>query len=88
MYNTDRITVQTVQDVEPIIERVQGRTELSKGDFKYKASIPSTIVEELCRVYAGHWKIQPHQVLAELMTAKTKRAQRCWKMLTEGRDFR
>lgn len=86
--NTDCITVQTVQDAEPVIESVQGRTELNKGDFRYKASIPSTIVEELCRLYSTQWKMKPREVLAELMNAKTKRSKRCWKMLTEGRDFR
>lgn len=85
---TDRITVQTVQDAEPVIESVQMKTELNAGDFRFKASIPETIVDECCRVYGLRWGVTPTAVMQELMSAKTSRSKRIWKMLTEGRDYR
>ena len=84
----DRITVQTVQDAEPIIESVQAMSESPGKDFRFKARIPTTIVEELCRVYATKWAMKPGDIFREMMAGRTDRSKRLWKMLTESRDFR
>lgn len=85
---TDRITVEITQDAEPIIESVRGMSESPGKDFRFKARIPSTIIEELCRVYAPQWGVKVSEAYRELVRGKTNRAKRLWKMLTEGRDYR
>jgi len=84
----DRITVETIQDAEPIIESVQRLTEQGNGDLRFKATIPQTIVDECCRVFGLRWGVKPTDVFQEMMLAKTKRAKSIWKMLTESRDYR
>lgn len=85
----DRITVETIQDAEPTIEIIQSMTEATRGkDLRFKASIPATIVDEICKVYAPKWGLKPHEVLSELVNSKSKRSKRVWRMLTEGRDYR
>lgn len=85
----DRITIETVEDVEPVFDAVKRRKDLPQSkDFHFKASIPQTVIDEVCRINAARWGINPYQVFSELMQNKTDRAQGIWRLLTEGRDFR
>ena len=85
----DRITIETVEDVEPTFKRVQHMRDAPKSkDFRHVASIPQTVIEEICRLRAQDWGGKPHEVFNELMRNKTDRAQGVWKMLTLGRDYR
>lgn len=84
----DRITVETIEDVEPVFKAVQAHREAPKSkDFRHVASIPQTVVDEVCRVNAKIWGINSAQVFAELMDNKTDRAQSIWRMLTKGSDY-
>lgn len=84
-----QVTVQTVQDVEPIFDAVKQRRDSPKDkDLRFKASIPATVLEEACRIAAQVWNVRPHVVFREVMEGKTDRAQLVMRTLTEGRDFR
>lgn len=86
---SDRITVETIEDVEPVIDAVKRRRELpNSGDFRHVATIPRTVIDEVCRVNAATWGVQPYQVFAELMANKTDRARGVWRLFTQGRDYR
>ena len=81
----DNITVETVQDVEPILERNKrayndAPTRFGPGDFHKVADIPVTVIEDIARVR----KIP----FPELMQGRTDRAQAIWDDLVNGRDFR
>lgn len=86
----EKITVQTTQESDPVIARVKKISDQSnsRNSFRLKASIPGTMVDEICRVNASLWGIPKREVFAEMVAAKTDRSQRIWRMLTEGRDFR
>jgi hypothetical protein len=80
-----KITVYTVQDAEPILDANkraynEAPSTFGKGAFHKVASIPVTVIEEACRI---------HQMkLAELVAAKTDKAQRVWNELLNARDLR
>jgi hypothetical protein len=83
------ITTEAVQDVEPIIREVKARSENpDRGAFRFRASIPFTLLEETCRLAAIDWGVKPREALAEVMRGKTDRSQRLLRVLTHGRDFR
>src|SRR3546814_10593245 len=55
----DRITVETVQDVEPILDQnkrefAAASDRFGKGSFHKVATIPSTVIEEICRRSEEH----------------------------------
>lgn len=88
-HGQEQITVQTVEDVEPIFDRVKRHREKGRGgDFRHVASIPPTVVDEACRVNAKLWGIRPSEVFQELMANDTDRAKGVWQTLTRGRDYR
>lgn len=83
------ITVETTQDVSPIIKDVKAIAQAGKGkDFRFKATIPSTMIEEAARINSKRWGITVRAAFTELVKGKTDRAKREMKILTEGRDFR
>lgn len=87
----DRITVQTTQASDQIIARVKKISNEPidrKSSFRFKASIPGTMVDDICRINASLWGMSKREVFAEMIAARTDRSQRIWRMLTEGRDFR
>lgn len=87
----ERITVQTTQESDPIIARVKKISDQprdNKSSFRFKASIPGTMVDDICRINSSLWGIPKREVFAEMVSARTDRSQRIWRMLTEGRDFR
>jgi hypothetical protein len=81
----DRITVETVQDVEPILkantaEYNSAPDKFGKGDMHKVASIPAVVLEDACRI---------HNIsFAELMDQKTDKSKRIWNDLLNGREFR
>lgn len=87
---TDRITVETVQDVDPIIRAVKLRNDMDRGksDLRFKAEIPFTLLEEMCRLASIEWGCKARDAFQEVMQGKTDRAQRVLRTLTDGRDFR
>lgn len=85
----DRITVQTTQDVTPVINRVKNMA--GRGDragFRHVATIPSTIIDEICRVEAQRRNARAGDVFTELVGNKTRWAIGVWENLTQGRDYR
>lgn len=81
----DQITVERVQDVEPILKNNQEQFNSAPGTFERKsdlrkvAEIPVVVVEEMLRL---------HQItLKEFMDQKTEKAVRVWNELLNGRDF-
>lgn len=85
----DRITVETVQDVQPIMDAVHVQRSMPQGkDLRWKATIPNTVFEETCRITAQVWGVEPSVVFKEIMDARTDRAQQVMRTLTEGRDYR
>jgi len=87
----DRITVQTVQESDPIIarvDRVRHDPIDRKSAFRFKASIPATLIEDAARINAKEWGIAYGEAFREIMSNRTDRAQRVWKTMTHGRDYR
>lgn len=89
-YGNDAITVETVQDCEPVIQYVKQLNESynPKSAFRHKATIPVTVLEEMCRVKAKEWGVRPVEAFKEIYAGKTNRAQKVMRTLTEGRDYR
>lgn len=83
----DRITVETIQDVEPAMKRAQMLKDHNGKSFRFKATIPAVVIDNMCRINAKLWGIKPGEVFAELMANKTARAKGVWTLLTGGRDF-
>lgn len=85
----DKITTVTSQDVEPIIKHVKKLAQLPPGkDIRFRASIPSNLVNEACNQASVVWGIKPSQVFAEMISSKTDRSKKLWDTLCSGRDFR
>lgn len=87
----DRITTETVQDVEPVIRATKEQSDAQlgrRGFLRLKANIPMTLLEDMCRVSALEWGCSAKDAVSEVMLGKTDRAQRIIRTLTEGRDFR
>lgn len=84
-----KITTETVQDVEPIFDRAKRLTEMNVSrDFRFKASIPLTVVDEVCTRVAPVWGMKPIEVYRELIAAKTARAKKIWRLLCHDRNYR
>lgn len=84
-----KITVETIQDVEPAIDEAKALTEATrKGGFRFKANVSATHLEEACRIASRLWGQKFPETFREVMQAKTDRAKGVWRELTEGRDFR
>lgn len=85
----DVITTETTQDVNPTFKKVK---ELSRGstskDFKFAASIPANVVNDLVYKAAASWGVKPKAVFEELMASKTDRAKELWRTMVKGRDYR
>jgi hypothetical protein len=87
----DRITTEVTQDVAPVIRATKQMSDAqlgSRGFIRFKANIPETLLEDMCRVAAMASNEKTKDVLAEVLIGKTERAQRIIRTLTEGRDFR
>lgn len=83
----DRITVETTQDVEPAMKRAKSLKDHNGKSFRFKATIPGVVIDEICRLNAKLWGIKRAEVFSELMANKTSRAKGIWALLTGGRDY-
>lgn len=85
----DRITIETIQDVDPIIKRVKQRSQTRESkDMLYVGDIPANTINEFCRVLSPKWGLKPREVMSELISSKTDRAKSIWHMLLRSRDYR
>lgn len=84
----DRITLETIQDADPVFQYVKRKALEPKGkDLRYKATILHTQLDRLARTSAIQWGISPKEAFAEIMIGKTDRAQKAMRILTDSRDF-
>jgi hypothetical protein len=80
----DRITVEKIVDVEPILKRnaeemASASSSYMKGDLHKVASIPAIVLEDAARI---------HQIpFGELMSGRSDKAKAIWNSLLNGRDF-
>jgi hypothetical protein len=87
----DKITTETVQDVEPIIRATKQMSDAQlgrRGFMRFQANIPSVLLEDMCKAAAIASNQTTKEVFEEVMLGKTDRAQRIMRTLTQGRDFR
>lgn len=82
------ITFHTSEDVEPVFKKAQILSERPYEHFKFKASIPLNVMDEVCKIKAAEWGIEKGDVFMEIMGNESQRAQAVLRTLTEGRDFR
>jgi hypothetical protein len=84
-----KITVETIQDVEPVWEDAKFRAQNAnrKSALRFKAHITGTQLEDACRIASKTWGIPFRECFAEVMQGKTDRAKGVVKILTEGRDY-
>lgn len=83
----DRITVETIQDVEPAMDRAKSLKDHNGKTFRFRATIPAVVIDGICKLNAKTWGIKPGEVFAELMANQTSRARGVWTLLTGGRDY-
>lgn len=86
--NRDKITVETSQDAQPFFDRAKKLSQNQGKDFRFKATIPGNVINDICYSTAKLWGVQPREVLQELMSGKSARGQQLVKALSEGRDYR
>jgi hypothetical protein len=84
----DVFTVATKEDVAPAFKKARYLAETQSKSAKFKASIPLTVIDEVCRINAQIWGIRPHQVYREIFTEKTDRGQKLLAMLCGDGDFK
>jgi len=84
------ITTVTTEDATPVFHKAKllAQSAKSGSDYKYKASISQNMINEACAQAARTWGTSRREAFSELIGAKTDRAKKVWKILTEGRDFR
>jgi hypothetical protein len=81
----DRITVERVVDVDPVLKRNAEEFNsqsggFMRGDMHKVASIPAIVMEQMAR---------KHQIpFAELIAGKSEKARFVWSELLNGREFR
>lgn len=88
-YGNTATTVEAVQDVEPVFEAVKRQADLPRsGDFRYRATIPATVIEDVSKLKASEWGIGKFPAFQEIMAGKTDRSQQVWAEVLYGRDYR
>lgn len=84
-----KITTEIVEDVNPVFAKVKTIADAKGNGFmRHKASIPFTLIDDTAKISAKLWGVTVREAFAEILSAKTGRAKRTLKMLTEGRDYR
>lgn len=81
--NREKITLETVEDIEPVIEankEAYNNAPTHNDGLKKVASIPGTIIMELCRINKISFR--------ELMLGKTDRAQHVMNSFLNDPAFR
>ena len=81
----DRITIQTVEDVQPLLDRNKEEfnsapQKFGKGTFHKVASIPATVLEEVCRIREISYM--------ELMQNKSDLAKSIWNHMLNDSTLR
>jgi hypothetical protein len=87
----ERITTEITQDVGPIIRATKQMSDAQlghRGFVRFKANIPVTLLEDMCKAAAIASNQSVKDVYEEVMLGQTDRAQRIMRTLTEARDFR
>ena len=86
----EKLTVETKEDVTPVIQDVKriAQSHQQGSDFKLKAIIPPTMVDDLCKISSKSWGCTVKQAFEEIVAGKTDRAVKAMRTLTDGRDFR
>lgn len=84
------LTVETVQDVEPVFDEVKRLSDQQQPGsfFRYRGSVPATLFNELVKQSSITWGVTVRQAFAEIMQGNTDRAQGVLRMLRDGRDYR
>jgi len=82
-----QITVETVQDVEPVFEEAK-RLSNDKGDFRFLGTIPATVIDEVSKINAKRWGISVADAFREIIGNKTSRAHAVWKLLLKDSEYR
>lgn len=83
-----KLTVETVEDTEPVFNQVKQVAQASrKTDFRLKASIPATLIDEAAKTSAKLWGVSVREAFSEICTGKTDRGVKALRLLTEGRDY-
>ena len=80
--------IHNTEDVEPVFKKAKFLKENSGKTFRFKASIPLNVINEVCKIKATEWGITKREAFAEIIINETGRSKNVWKVLTEGRDFR
>lgn len=83
-----KITIQSVQDAEPIFNQVKAEAQNPMKGMRLKAKIPVVMLNEASKVSAKVWGLSVKDAFSEIFEQKTDRAKKVLRMLTEGRDFR
>lgn len=85
----DKLTIETFQDVEPVFKKARELAQRPKEkEFQYLGSIPVNLINEICKELSATWGIQVREAYGELMSSKSERSKRVWKMLLQSRDYR
>lgn len=83
-----QVTVETVQDVEPVIRHAKAQREITRNsDFRFRGAIPATVIEDVSKINARLWGCKIGEAFTEIMQAKTDRAKRVWKTLLGDSDY-
>src|SRR5262245_28056923 len=84
-----KVTHEVVQDAEPVIDNAKmlAQNQSSESFLRFKANVTGTQLEDACKIESKLWGVKLHECFREVMQNKTDRAQRVWRLLTEGSDF-
>lgn len=85
-----KLTIETKEDVSPIISGVKflAQNQNKKSDFRFKCSIPLTVIDETAKKMAHYWGVTPKQAFEELTSSKSDRGKQAMKILSESMDYR
>lgn len=84
-----QFTIEVVQDVAPVLKRLEREAKHNSfRDFKLKADLPLTMIDDLSKISAKTWGISVREAFSEIMSQKSDRGRKALKLLTEGRDYR
>lgn len=85
----EKITVETVQEVDPVFDHVKDMSDTRnrKSSFRYRATVPFTLIEDLCKTHSVLWGIKPIDAFREIMNGSTDRGKAVQKILLNDIDY-
>jgi len=88
--NNKVITTATTEDISPIYTNLKdvAQNRNTKSDFKLKASIPFTVLDDEAKKASNIWGITVKDAFAEITQCRSGRAKKIMKKLTEDIDYR